>query len=66
MPAGTCSSPEWPSHAVANDAVDRHEDEPPGDGARDEALLGLAAFFVVTGPPPPLGAPSSRPELLSK
>lgn len=62
-PAGTCSSQEWPSHAVANDAVDRHEDEPapPGDAAR-EAFLGLAAFFVVTDPPP-LAAPS-WPELL--
>ena len=42
--------------------MDRHEDEPPGDAAR-EALLGLAAFFAVTGPPP-LAAPS-WPDLLS-
>jgi len=42
--------------------VDRHEDDPPGDTARED-FLGLAAFFVVAGPPP-LAAPS-WPELLS-
>ena len=50
---------------MANDAVDRHDDDPPGDADAREAFLGLAAFFVVTVTgPPPLAAPS-WPELLS-